>query len=192
MPHPGLRLVNDPNVDPAILDAAHKALGKALAHWQMVETALYVLAHCLMGTSREMSSIAFFHNTSLQHRLTLIDKLCFEKIKQRAYGGAWKKDLRKMIDDAIDIRNALAHFELSGIRLDKLPDPKPTKFPIVLLPNGLDVVAYRSGAGKGLYVEQLEEAAAEFTQLANKIGAFIAAHVADWQKHVASLPVPGS
>jgi hypothetical protein len=140
-----------------------------------------------MGTSHKISSLAFFHQTSLQNRLTLIDKLCLHTLKQRAYGRHWP-DLRKEIKDAIDIRNGLAHFELSGFLVDRLPDPKPTKFPIALSPNKLDVAAYHSGSGKGLYLEQIEEAAAEFTKLADQIGAFIGAHVPHWQRHVESLP----
>jgi hypothetical protein len=183
-----IKFTYDPSrIDAATLDAIHKTLGRSLERWQHVETALYVLTHCLMGTSHATSSIVFFHIKSAENRLSLIDKLCLQHLKQRAYGGNWK-DLRTLIADHIKLRNGIAHFELSGLKMSKLPTPAPTKFPIVISAHQLDVDAHHSGAGKGLYLESIEATGTEFTELANNIARFTCDHVPHWRQHVTSLP----
>jgi hypothetical protein len=174
-------------IDPNTLEAAHKAIGKALANWQHVETALYMLVHCLLGTSHANSSIVFFHIKSAENKVQLVDRLCYEHLSQRAYASTWK-NIRTDLANLIDLRNGIAHFELTGIDLARMKEPRPTQFPVAISSHHLDVAAHRNGTARGLYLEPLEAVAAEFIAMTNRIAQFVVDHVPHWRHHVARLP----
>ena len=175
-------------IEPDILDRAHRAIGKATAHWQYVETALFVLMHCLAKTSYENSSAVFFDIKNNQNHLTIIDKLCLLNLSQRDYGDDWKK-MRKGLKHLIDLRNAVAHFEMSGLDLAKFPSDPPTQFGIIISPNQFDVIAAHSGRVKLLYLEQIELLPEDFDAMAQAVTTFIEACVPDWQRHAELLPL---
>lgn len=174
-------------IDPSTLEAAHKAIGEALANWQHVETSLYILFHCLPGTTYENSSLVFFHIKSAENRLSLIDKLCLQHLSQRTYGNEWK-DLKTRIRRFIEARNGIAHFEITGVQLEDMPKPRHTNYPIIISPNHLDVSASHSGMVKTLFVETLIELSAVLAIASQRIVQFSVDHVPNWQQHATSLP----
>ena len=100
------------------------------------------------------------------------------------------KPVRKDIENCIDLRNALAHFELS------LFDPSmmatqvkgKTDYPVCISPHHLDVRSLRNGTVKGLFVESLQEIAETYRKMPFRILGFARVHVPDWMQQVARLP----
>jgi hypothetical protein len=162
-----------------------RAIGHAMARWQMVETALYVLAHCLMGTTREVSSIAFFHIKSAESKFGFVDKLCLNGLPKSVYQRKWTV-LRKESDDLIRGRNALAHFEMSWVETGEAKSK--SKFPIALHTHHLNTHATRHGKAQGMYVETVLEGAEAFEVYAKQLIQFAAAEIPDWPQRVALLP----
>lgn len=173
-----------PTGDPRVSDVLYNGLGQALARWQYIETGMFLIAHVLMATSYKASSIAFFHIRSAESKLQLIDKLACAILDQTTLKREWKP-LRKDIDDAIDFRNALAHFEVSWIDPARV---QGTAFPIALSAHHLDHHAVRGGAVKALFIENLWQAAREYLDLAKRIMRFSANHLPDFERHIALLP----
>lgn len=168
----------------------HRSVGHALAHWQYVETGLYLGTHCLLDTKHELSSTVFFHIESARSKISLTDKLCRRCLKQATYQRHWMP-LKKEINEAVEIRNALAHFDLSGIdpAKTKRKNGEPSALPLILTPNSHDESAVRPDGGvKALYVEDLHETSAWYRKLAQSLLAFPPKHIPDWQPRTASLP----
>lgn len=169
----------------------HRSVGHALTHWQYVETGLYLVTHCLLDIKHDLASTVFFHIESARSKVSLTDKLCKRCLKQSTYQNKWVP-LKKDIGHAVDIRNALAHFDLSGIDPKKVKrkDGSRTAYPLVLTPNSHDESAVQSDGGiKALYVEDLHETSEWFRTLARGLLAFVPAHIPDWQRRTASLPL---
>ena len=124
-------------------------LGRALTRWQYVETGLFVLAHALMETRYEVSSTVFFHIKSAENKLSLVDKLCRLNLSQQVWQGEWR-DLRKELSAHIDIRNALAHFEVMFV--DRPVSTGGTWIELGLVTHHLDIYSARGGTDKGLYL----------------------------------------
>lgn len=161
-----------------------QALGRAFTRWQHVETAFYVLAHGLMRTSPEISSLVFFHIRSAENKIGLLDKLCHNGISQVAYQRHWVP-LRKSLENPIDVRNSMAHFEV--VWLDDGIVASTSTLNMMIYTHHLDTHANRGG-GRGLTVEALRQADCEFKSLAEAMIAFGAEHVPDWPQQAASLP----
>ena len=161
-----------------------KALGSALAQWQHIEAALYTLAHCLMEAPHEVSSIAFFHVKSAESRIGLVDKLCEHRLAQETYQQKWVP-VRKQVAHLIEVRNAIAHFEMAWLDADFAKGK--TKFPIIISSHHLDVHANRHGA-KTLYIENLWQADHGFHECAKLIWEFVVGSVPHWRQRAALLP----
>lgn len=167
------------------IEVLHTAIGRALARWQYIETGLYLIAHGLLGSSHKASSITFFHIKSAEAKLALVDKLILAFMPQRVFASEWKA-IRGDVNDALGIRNAIAHFEL--IAFDPQRRPKGTKFDFALTPHHLDTNAGRSGTVKTLFVENLDKAADGYLMVARDLLRFVVQHVPNWQQQEASLP----
>jgi hypothetical protein len=170
----------------------HRSVGHALTRWQLVETGLYLVTHCLLGTDHQRSALVFFHIESARTKVSVTDKLCKLCLPPKTYQKHWRP-IKTEIGKAVDIRNALAHFDVSFIDLDELrrtTKREPlTKHPIMLTPNSHDISALRDdGTFKGLYVETLQKTAEWFHRLALDLNQFVPAHIPDWQQQAASLP----
>ncbi len=167
----------------------HRAVGHALTKWQYVETGLYILSHCLMGTKHQHSSTVFFHIESARSKLSLTDKLCKLELQPDLYQRHWRP-LKKDINAANDIRNGLAHFDTAFIDPDELKRStgEVTAYPIMLCPNSHDATATPDGNVRALFVETLHETADEFHALAQRLLEFVPAHIPDWQQRTESLP----
>lgn len=161
-----------------------EALGRALARWQYIETAMYVLAHALMRTTSEISSIAFFHIRSAEQKLALLEKLCRHGVPQAAYQTRWIP-LRKSMANPIEVRNSMAHFEPTWV--DDEYAKSTSELNMVIYTHHLDIHANRDG-GKGLNVEALRQAEREFRAMAGTMIKFAADCVPDWPQQAASLP----
>jgi hypothetical protein len=68
--------------DSKAAEEMYRALGKALTRWQYIETGLYLIAHCLMETEHQVSSLAFFQIKSAENKLAFVDRLIFAKLTQ--------------------------------------------------------------------------------------------------------------
>lgn len=167
----------------------NRSLGQALAVWQHVETSLYVLAHCLIGTDHKTSSILFFHIESARAKVSLTNKLCELSLEQSAYQRHWIP-IKKDLNAAVDIRNALAHFEISAIdpRQTRRKDGSQSKCPLILSSNAHDEGSVRDGTVKCLFVEDLHETTTWYKKLSREILILVANHVPDWQQRSATLP----
>lgn len=166
----------------------HRAVGHALTRWQYVETGLYILSHCLMGTKHQHSSTVFFHIESARSKLSLTDKLCKLELSQDAYQRHWRP-LKKDINAANDVRNGLAHFDVAFLDPDEIKNTgQTTAYPIMLCPNSHDETASPDGRSKALFVETLQKTAVEFHELTQRLLEFVPAHIPDWQLRTKSLP----
>lgn len=167
----------------------HRALGHALARWQHVESAMYVVAHCLMETRHDIASAVFFHIESARSKLNLTNKLCKIGLAQDAYQRHWVP-LKKQLGDAIEVRNALAHFDTAALDPKALTGEQAieTAYPVILSPNFIDDSAVAANGVKSLRVEDIQEAAAEFLQLARALLELAALQIPDWPQRSRSLP----
>lgn len=168
----------------------HRSIGHALAHWQYVETGLYITFHCLLEARHELSSAVFFHIESARSTVSITNKLCKACLKQDTYQRHWLP-IKKDANSAVDIRNALAHFELQGVNVQtfKSSTGRTTASPIILSPNTHDESAsLDDGSVKALFLEDLHETSTWFRQIARDLLVFVATQVPDWQQRSTSLP----
>lgn len=169
----------------------HCSIGHALAHWQYVETGLYLVTHCILEARHDLSSTVFFHIESARSKVSLTDKLCARTLPQDTYQRHWLP-LKKEVNQAVDIRNALAHFDLHGIAdlsQTKRKDGNSTKYPLMLSANSHDESSVRpDGTIKALYVEDLHETSQWYRKLAQRLLAFPPKRIPGWQQRAASLP----
>ena len=175
--------------DPAAFDEMHRVLGKALVRWQYVETGLYIIAHCLMGTEHQISSLAFFQITSAQNKLSFVDRLIFAKLDQRRRVSFWYP-LREEISDAIAFRNSLAYFEIFSLDKKHMAAMKPpTKYPAALSSHHLDEHKKRHGGSiKALSVEIINHNSEELREIAYALIYFAIDHVPNLKSAEESFP----
>jgi len=168
----------------------HRSVGHALAHWQYVETGLYVTFHAMLEAKHELSAAVFFHIESARSKVSLTNKLCQSCLAPDTYQRHWLP-IKKEANAAVDIRNALAHFELQGIdpATFRSSTGKTTKCPIILSPNAHDESAVANdGNVKALFLEYIHGSSAWCRQIARDLLGFVAPHVPDWQQRSTSLP----
>lgn len=91
--------------------STYEALGQAMARWQYVETALYFVAHAALGTREELSSVVFYQVKSPTGRYELVCRLLEQALSAEDFDAAWKP-LAVRLQEAIEARNRLAHFEM--------------------------------------------------------------------------------
>lgn len=166
----------------------YASLGHALTQWQHVETAMYFIAHCLMGTEHRISSTVFFQIRSAEAKLALLDRLVIAKLptKMWAKGGKWKM-ITTEVRGAIDFRNCLAHFELTEIPDGSLATP-PTKYKVVLSPHHLDAHTSRSGEVDALTIETIEHNSKSLRKTGFLLMYFLIDHVPDLERGLSLLP----
>jgi hypothetical protein len=97
-------------IDHLALRRLKEAIGEALMRWQHVETALFLIAHGLMGPDYEINSITFFHIKSAESKVSLTDKLIIHCCNKQICASRWKP-IKREIENLITFRNGLAHFE---------------------------------------------------------------------------------
>lgn len=168
----------------------HRSIGHALAHWQYVETGLYITFHCLLEAKHELSSTVFFHIESARSKISITDKICKACLAQNTYQRHWLP-IKKDANAAVDIRNALAHFELQRIDPSTFRSStgKTTTCPIILSPNAHNESAVQDdGSVKALFLEDLHETSQWFRQIALDLLGLVAAHVPDWPQRATGLP----
>lgn len=170
---------------PEELDELYRVLGKALTRWQYIETALYLLVHCLMGAEHEQMAIAFFHTKSAENKLALADKLVFHSLSQNVYKDKWKP-LRLSLSKIVEFRNALAHFEVFVVNPVKFKPP--TKYHLAIAPHHLDVSARRSGNIRVLSVEAIDANAEVLRERTYRLIEFIVTCVPHIEQRIKSLP----
>lgn len=161
----------------------HRALGHAITSWQHVETGLYTVLHCCLGTKHEHTSLVFFHIQSADSKVLLVERLCKVELEPKVFTAHWKP-LKKSLDNDIKLRNALAHFEMAPLRAA----PRGTEFPIALMPHALDVGRQKDGSYPALYVEQLHTIADEYHLRARELEDFARRHLPGWPQHAGTLP----
>jgi hypothetical protein len=175
--------------DPSAFDEMHRSLGKALTRWQYVETGLYIIAHGLMETSHNISSLAFFQIKSAENKLEFVDRMIFTRLSQRQRVSFWKP-ISKEIGAAIAFRNYLAHFEI--FRLDKkhmIAMMPPTKYPVALSSHHLDEHKHRHGGMiTSLSVEIIEHNSEELRRVTYSLIYFAIDHIPYLERSEASLP----
>src|ERR1700736_7018946 len=85
-----------------IIAPFYRAVGKASARWQHVEAGLFILAHAIMQTDYQYSSIVFFHIRSADSKVKLVDRLChahFDKTIIKKEGTPLLKDLNLAVEN---------------------------------------------------------------------------------------------
>lgn len=170
---------------PEQVEELQKQLGKALLRFQHVETGMFQIAHCLMGTTYEISSLVFFHSKSAENKLALLQRLIDHKLKQHTRTAHWKPLLGE-INDAIQFRNAISHFEI--IMVDGKQMVPPSNYDYAISDHHHDGFARRSGNIRGLSVESIEEHSEKTRALALKLVYFIFDHVPGAAAAVATFP----
>ena len=161
-----------------------RALGNALANWQHVETGMIVAVHGLLGTAFDRTSAVFFHHNSATAKLQLLDKLLLLDHDGKWIKANWKP-LRKEVQHAIDIRNALAHFEVT-LLTSHLPDV--TNYPVAITPHHLDVLSVKNGSVRMLSVESLLTVTEEYSEVGRKLLRFAPGVATDWTQQLERLP----
>lgn len=166
-------------------DELFKALGAAMTSWQHIETGLYVIAHCILGTDQKLSAIAFFHIKSGETKLTLVDKLCAVGIPPKAYEEVWKP-LRKAISGHLTTRNHMAHYEASWFDLPSAQGT--TEYSIMISAHHLQPEPQKSTMVTVLFVEELRALATTYNDTMRDLLRFAVKHCPEWPRHAASLP----
>jgi hypothetical protein len=146
---------------PEDAESLYQALGLALTRWQHIETALYLATFLLMKTDHNACSVAFFHIKSGENKLSFVDKLMSQSLKQHDRLTYWTP-LKNELSDIIYFRNALAHFEVFFLTDDEFKKiAPPTQFRYALAPHHLDPSHGRGGNVKALSVETIRANADE-------------------------------
>jgi hypothetical protein len=84
-----------------IIAPFYRAVGKASARWQRVEAGLFILAHAIMQTAYQYSSIVFFHIRSADSKVKLVDRLCHAHFDKTIIKKEWTpllKDLNSAVE----------------------------------------------------------------------------------------------
>lgn len=162
-----------------------RQLGQALLRFQYVETALFHIAHCLMRTDYETSSLIFFHSKSVENKLGLINKLMSRRLTQFVQTKHWKP-LRKSVEDTIEFRNALSHFEI--VQVDGSKAVPPSAFNWFVSDHTLNEFAKRSGGTRGLSIEKIAEYSELTLKLSYRLIYFLLDQVPDFPAGLATLP----
>lgn len=171
--------------NPEQVEMLHKVLGHALLRFQYVETAMFQIGHCLMGTEYEVSSLIFFHSKSAENKLSLLDRLLKYKLKQHSITKHWIP-IKKEIEDIIEFRNVLAHFEIIWtIRSEMKP---PSAYNYAISDHHLNEFARRSGNIRGLSIESIEKYSQKTRELSYKLIYFLFDYVPSSQQGIATLP----
>lgn len=190
MPKKGQKPKNDTRaaipVDQEALRRLKQAIGEASMRWQYVETALFLIAHGLMGPDYAINAIIFFHIKSADSKLSLTDKLISSCLNKKTYDECWKP-IKKDIGNLILFRNSLAHFEMFFVDPEVMDD-YPSALPVGISPNYLDAFASRDGTVKSLTVESIEHGSQELLQMTNKLIAFARVHVQGLALKIDGLP----
>ena len=185
MPREGQKPKKPTLADHLALRRLKEAIGEALMRWQHVETALFIIAHSLMGADYAINSITFFHIKSAESKLSVTDKLISHCLDNKTYYEFWKP-IKKEIQNLITFRNSLAHFD--GFFVEPgIIESYPSPFPIGIAPHHLDAFANRGGMVKALTVELIEHGSRELQQTTNILLAFARAHMAP---KIDDLPPP--
>jgi hypothetical protein len=159
------------------------AIGRAMARWQYVEAGLFVLAHAIMQTDYQYSSVVFFHIKSADSKVKLVDRLCRAHFDKTIIKNEWTA-LLKDLNSAAEIRNSIAHWEANFI-LD-VSVLEPWEPPIALTPHHLDARAQADT--RGATTNTLNQTAEEFLALANRLLRFVAPHFSDKALRSTNLP----
>ena len=177
-------------IDPAALRQLKEAIGEALMRWQHVETALFLIAHGLMGPDYEINSITFFHIKSAESKVSLTDKLIIHCCNKQICASRWKP-IKREIENLITFRNGLAHFEGFFV-YPTMMDAYPSALPVGIAPHHLllDAAASRGGTVKCLTVESIERGSQDLLQITNALIAFACAHVQGLASKIDGLPPP--
>jgi hypothetical protein len=93
-----------------IIAPFYRAVGKASASWQHIEASLFILAHAIMQTDYQYSSIVFFLIRSADSKVKLVDRLCHAHFDKTIIKKEWTP-LLKDLNSAVEIRNSIAHWE---------------------------------------------------------------------------------
>jgi hypothetical protein len=174
--------------DSKAAEEMYRALGKALTRWQYIETGLYLIAHCLMETGHQVSSLAFFQIKSAETKLAFVDRLIFAKLTQHERTKYWEP-IRKDIGKAIDFRNHLAHFEIFYLDEKHMSEVSPpTKYPVVLSYHHLDQHNRRGELVKSIAVEGIEHNSEALMTMTYALIYFVLDHVPHLERGAASLP----
>ncbi|MBR2803968.1 MAG: hypothetical protein IKE20_02335 [Eggerthellaceae bacterium] len=139
----------------------------------------------MMGTTYEISSLVFFHSKSAENKLALLQRLINHKLKQHIRTAHWKP-LVGEINDAIQFRNAISHFDL--MRIDGKQMVPPSKYDYAVTDHHHDEFARRSGNVRGLSVEKIEEYSERTRALALKLVYFMLDHVSGADAAIATFP----
>jgi hypothetical protein len=174
------------SIDPEVLRRLKEAIGGAMMRWQHVETALFLIAHGLMGPDYTINSITFFHIKSAESKLALVDKLLSHDLQQREYVSAWKP-IKSKVSNMIEMRNGLAHFEGFMVAPEFAKD-FPSSFPVGVSSHHLDAHSARSGMVKSLTVEAIEQIAMELLSTTNDLIRFARQNVPSLEAKAGSLP----
>lgn len=166
-----------------IIAPFYRAVGKASARWQHVEASLFILAHAIMQTDYQYSSIVFFHIRSADSKVKLVDRLCRAHFDKTIIKKEWTP-LLKDLNSAVETRNSIAHWEANFI-LD-VSVLEPWEPPLALTPHHLDARAQADT--RGATTNTLNQTAEEFLALANRLLRFVAPHFSDKALHATNLP----
>jgi hypothetical protein len=168
-------------------DELYRALGKALARWQYVETGMFLLFHGLSSCPFEESSRQFFGREMwpIGVKLKTLNKICRDH-PQPDVREHWKP-LHKDLKQHRDTRNALAHFEPGRFNLP--PETGRGGIQLGLSPQLLDLTKRKAdGRVEALFMEEIVQAADEFLITARALIEFIETHVPQWNNRLSALP----
>ena len=160
----------------------YEALGLALSNWQHVETSLYHIVHCALGTSDDKSSIVFFHIRSPSAKVALAVAL-LGQVFEKGYLEAHWKPLAADLYDALTARNHLAHFELQQLTHWDSERRVVVRLEPALTEPFHDISTHQQALVKSYDREALEKTAVEFIRVSRELLNFARNHF-----HPSALP----
>ena len=163
-----------PDIAPSDPTPLHQAIGGALTRWQEVENALYKVFRRVSGCPDEdVASAIFYSPHAFSEKLKCTHNAARFAIKDEVLLADWSK-LRKRMNDASQIRNALAHFSLVRVT-DVDEHGEVTVSALQLKPNFYDVTESfrdRKPIVQNLDTEAIKHHTEKFTALAGDVKMF--------------------
>ncbi|MCD0424101.1 hypothetical protein LOC51_43385 [Rubrivivax sp. JA1024] len=169
----------------AVATALYLAMGRAMARWQHVESAMFILTHAIMNTDYKYTSAAFYMLKGADMKQQLLSRLCEAHFDTKIIKDEWNP-IKKEIKSGVSFRNGLAHYEISYMPNRAYLGPHDP--PVVLSAHHLDHKASSRSTVPAASASELRQAAAEWLTLSRRLIYFVCDHFELEKLRATNLP----
>lgn len=167
-------------------DALHRALGRGLAHWQFVETALFLVTFGAMRAPFGTCSREFFKRKIAGRKVEFTDRRLKSILDTETYDRRWLP-LKTELDELVSFRNSLAHWEVVATLSQEgsYEGQDPT---LSISTHHLDVNAGENGLVRSMTTQQIQSNARQLSDMAYRLLHFMIDIVPVSAEFAATLP----